>query len=95
MSSQTKGIIATIAAVLLCGCPGIFACIFGIAGAVGAPITTTLGDTTSTAPMASTTAYALLCAGLIFVAIPVVVGLVTLRKKPAPADMSGPVPPAA
>jgi hypothetical protein len=46
--------------------------------------------------MDTTTAVAVLCAGLIFLVIPVVVGFVTLRKKkPAAADISGPMPPAA
>jgi hypothetical protein len=45
--------------------------------------------------MESTTAFALLCVGLIFIVIPIVVGIVTLRKKPAPKDVAGPVPPAA
>jgi len=95
MTSQTKGIIATAAAVLLCGCPGLFLCIFGALAAAGSPVTTDLNGLSSTGPMSSTTAFALLCVGVIFVAIPVVVGFLTLRKKPAPADMSGPVPPAA
>lgn len=96
MTNQTKGIIATVAAVLLCGCPGLFLCIFGALAAAGAPVTTEWGGVTNTAPMSSTTAFALLCAGIIFVIIPIVVGFVTLRKKKAaPSDVSGPVPPTA
>jgi hypothetical protein len=95
MSSQTKGIIATVAAVLLCGCPGLFLCIFGALAAAGAPVTTELNGITDTGTMSSTTAFALLCVGIIFVIIPIVVGFLTLRKKPAAADMSGPLPPAA
>jgi len=95
MDSRTKGIIATVAAVLLCGCPGLFLCIFGGLAAAGAPVTTEWQGVTNTAPMDTTTAFALLCAGIIFVIIPIVVGFVTLRKKPAPADIAGPMPPAA
>ena len=95
MDSRTKGIIATIAAVLLCGCPGLFLCVFGGLAASGAPVTTEWQGVTNTAPMSTTTAFALLCAGIIFIIIPIVVGIVTLRKKAAPVDISGPMPPAA
>jgi hypothetical protein len=95
MDSRTKGIIATIAAVLLCGCPGLFLCIFGGLAAVGAPVTTELNGISNTSQLPATTAYALLCAGLIFIVIPIVVGIVTLRNKPAPKPMDGPLPPAA
>jgi hypothetical protein len=96
MDSRTKGIIATVAAVLLCGCPGLLLCIFGGLAAAGAPVTTEWGGVSNTAPMDTTSAVAVLCAGLIFLVIPIVVGFVTLRKKKAaPADVSGPVPPAA
>jgi hypothetical protein len=82
MDKRTTGIIATIASVLLCGCPGIFLCIFGAATALGGG-TMTLGDTTQ--PMDPTYGYVFLCLSLILIAIPVVVGFVTLRNKPAPA----------
>ena len=96
MDTRTKGIIATVAAVLLCGCPGLLLCIFGGLAATGAPVTTEWGGVSNTAPMDTTSAVAVLCAGLIFLIIPVVIGFVTLRKKKvAPADFSGPVPPAA
>ena len=95
MDSRTKGIIATVAAVLLCGCPGLFLCIFGALAAAGAPVTTEWNGVTNSAPMQPTTAFALLCVGLIFIVIPIVVGFITLRKKAAPADTSGPMPPAA
>lgn len=95
MDNRTKGIIGTIAAVVLCGCPGLFLCIFGALAAAGAPVTTEWQGVTNSAPMSPTMAFALLCVGIIFLAIPVVVGFLTLRKKPAPADTAGPLPPAA
>jgi hypothetical protein len=79
MDKRTTGIIATIASVLLCGCPGIFLCIFGAATALGGG-TMTLGDTTQ--PMDPTYGYVFLCLSVIFIAIPFVVGFVTLRRKP-------------
>jgi hypothetical protein len=96
MDKRTTGIIATIASVLLCGCPGIFLCIFGIAAAVGGG-TLTLGDTTQ--PMPPSYGYVSLCLSLIFIVIPIVIGIVTLRKKPEEAapvadPVSAPRPPA-
>lgn len=79
MDKRTTGLIATIASVLLCGCPGIFLCIFGAATALGGG-TMTLGDTTE--PLDPTYGYVFLCLSLIFIAIPFVVGFATLRKKP-------------
>ena len=94
MDKKTTGIIATIATVLLCGCPGIFMCIFGIATAAGGG-TMTLGDVTE--PMPSSYGFVFLCLSLIFIAIPIVVGFVTLRKpkdeEAAPVS-DEPVPPA-
>lgn len=95
MDTRTKGIIATVAAVLLCGCPGLFLCLFGALAAAGAPVTTEWQGVTNSGPMDTTTAFALLCVGLIFIVIPIVVGIITLRRKSAPKDVAGPLPPAA
>ncbi len=97
MDSRTKGIIATIAAVVLCGCPGLFLCIFGGLAAAGAPVTTELNGVSNTASIPTTTALLMVCGALILILIPVVVGFLTLRKKPAPAappEPPEPIPPA-
>jgi len=98
MDKRTTGLIATIASVLLCGCPGIFLCIFGATTALGGG-TMTLGNTTE--PLDPTYGYVFLCLSLIFILIPFVVGFATLRKKPqvpAPGRIepidNGPLPPA-
>ena len=92
MDKRTTGIIATVASVLLCGCPGIFLCIFGAATAMGGG-TMTLGDTSQ--PMDPTFGY-VLCLSLIFIAIPIAVGFFTLRKKPEEVTpiSDEPLPPA-
>jgi hypothetical protein len=94
MKNRTAALVITIATAVLCGCLSLFLCIFGGAGLAGVPVTTEWMGDSSSAPMATTTAASLLCAGLIFLAIPVVVGFLTLRKKPTPPD-AGPLPPAA
>lgn len=93
MDKKTTGIIATIASVVLCGCPGIFLCIMGIGTVLGGG-TMTLGDTTQ--PMDPTYGYVFLCLSVIFILIPVLVGFFTLRKKPGSqvAPPSEPLPPA-
>jgi len=97
MDKKTGSIIATVATALLCGCPGLFLCVFGIWGATGTmPYTTEFGGVTGGGTMPSTVGFVLLCLSLILIAIPIVVGFVTLRKKPEPAtppDMGEPLPP--
>ena len=96
MDDRTKGIIATIASVILCGCPGLFLCIFGALTAAGnMPFNTELNGVTSSGTLPPTAGFVLLCLSLIFIAIPVVVGFLTLRNKPAVApNINEPLPPA-
>ncbi|MBN1535644.1 MAG: hypothetical protein JW908_02845 [Anaerolineales bacterium] len=83
MDKKNTGIIATVATALLCGCPGLFGLCFGLMFAVisqipGADIDV-LGS--SDPQTALTTGLGTLCVGIIFIAIPIVVGILTLRKK--------------
>ena len=84
MEKRKVGIIVTIIATVLCGCPGLFGLLFGgvfaLAGAVpGATINNFDG---SSDPMtAIATGLGTCCVGLIFVAIPIAVGFFTLRKQ--------------
>jgi hypothetical protein len=99
MENRTAAIIATIAAVILCGCPGLFLCVFGAVTATGnMPYSVTgLSGTTSTGYMSTSWGFAMLCVALIFILIPILVGFFTLRKKPGTAPAvppSGPIPPA-
>ncbi len=95
MSSKTKGIIATVASVIFCACPGLLACVWGAIGLSGQSIDTNVNGVTGSAPMPTALAIGLLCGAVILVLIPVVVGFLTLRPKPAPAVSSEPLPPAA
>ncbi len=74
MNNRNTGIIATIVAVLLCGCPGLFLCLFGALTAAGQ-------GTFNEAHLSPTVGFTLLCVSLILILIPVVVGIFTLRKK--------------
>jgi hypothetical protein len=89
--NRTTAIILTVATALLCGCPGLFVCLGGVLAAVGlGTYATGLMGTTSSGATPAWYGVAGICGGLILIAIPVIVGFVTLRKK-KPADM----PPAA
>ena len=84
--------IATIAAVILCGCPGLFLCIFGAVTATGnMPFSTEVNGISNSGTLPSTVGFVLLCLSLIFILIPVGVGFFTLRKKP---EVTEEVPPA-
>ncbi len=88
--NRTTAIILTVATALLCGCPGIFVCLGGVLTAVGTPYATDLMGTTSSGSSGTWYGVGGICGGLILIAIPIVIGILTLRKK-KPADM----PPAA
>ena len=109
MDKKTTGLIATIATALLCGCPGLFGLCMGatsvFAGLVPDANIDVFG---SNDPAAATTmGFVFLCLSVIFIAIPIVVGIVTLRKKteeatpvaatpaaaPEPPKTPAPVPP--
>jgi hypothetical protein len=92
MNNRTTAIILTVVAVLLCGCPGIIACVFGGLIAAGVPFTTTVNGSSSTQPFPVAYGIGLFCLAVILVVIPVVVGVLTLRKKKPAAD-AGAVPP--
>lgn len=96
MDTKTKGIVSTIAAVVLCGCPGLFMCFFGsistfVSFVPGADI-----DVGGSSDPAAATAMGIgaLCLSLIFIAIPIAVGYFTLRKKPEAVITNEPLPPA-
>jgi hypothetical protein len=74
MNNRSTGIIATIAAVLLCGCPGLFLCLFGGLTAAGQ-------GTFNESSLSPAVGVPLLCVALIMLLIPLAVGFFTLRKR--------------
>jgi len=97
MEKRTAGIIATVVTVLLCGCPGFFMVCWGAIAALvsfipGADIDIGGSSDPTTALISG---FGALCLGVVFVAIPIVVGFFTLRKKPEALPISDePIPPA-
>ncbi|RJP49346.1 MAG: hypothetical protein C4583_12765 [Anaerolineaceae bacterium] len=94
MDKKTVGIIATVLSALACGCAAIISCAWGVIGVTGTPINITSGGDQYVDTMSPTVGYVLLCLSVLFVAVPVVVGFVTLRKKRAPIVDNEPIPPA-
>ena len=83
MDKKTGGLIATIAATLFCGFPGLCLCIFGVVTAAGVmPYETEFNGIADSGTMPSSAGFAMLCVALIFILIPAAVGFFTLRNKP-------------
>jgi len=83
MDKRTTGIIATLAATLFCGLPGLIVfCITPII-AFFVPLQSSGGgiDRNMGPAAAIFTGLGIMCLGLLLIAIPVIVGAVTLRTK--------------
>jgi len=99
---KTGAIVATIVTALLCGCPGLVGMCWGGLSAIVSFIPNANIDIggSSDPTTALLVGIGSLCGGLIFIAIPIVVGVLTLRKKKVkdvPAEVlppSEPLPPA-
>lgn len=93
MNNKNTGIIATVAAALLCGCPGLFALCWGSLAAVisfvpGANINIGGSSEPRTALLSG---LGTLCVGILFLIVPIAVGFFTLRKKPEAVQEIPPV----
>jgi len=95
MNNKNTNLIATIAAVVLCGCPGLFGLCFGgvslLASFVPGAEIDVFG---SSDPGAATTmGITALCLSIVFIALPVIVWFVTRRKETATMPDNEPLPP--
>ena len=85
MDKKTKGIIATIATVLLCGCPGACVILFGAVSAAGYGTSEFNGSTSQIFTGAGIT---MLCIGIILFLIPIIVAFLSFRpEKKAGAEV--------
>jgi len=101
MDKKTTGIIATVVATLLCGCPGLASLCWGaLSAAVSFVPGAQIDMFGSQEPRSALyTGIGAVCLGVVFIAIPVVVGVLTLRDKPGappppPPASDEPIPPA-
>jgi hypothetical protein len=83
--NRKTGLIATIAAAVLCGCPGLFSCFWGLlAGVVSFVPGADIDIGGSSDPAAALTAgLVAIVIGVIFVVIPVALWFFTVRGKTA------------
>ena len=90
MDKKKTGLIATIATALLCGCPGLFGLCMGSTSLIASFVPGADIDVFGSSDPASATTMGVvfLCLSVIFIAIPIVVGVVTLRKKPEDAAVA-------
>jgi hypothetical protein len=97
MDKRTTGIVATVIAVLLCGCPGLVSLCMGAMFAFTSQVPGADIDVfgSNDPAQALTVGIAGLCLGIVFIIIPVAVGFLTLRKKAEAVPVSNePLPPA-
>lgn len=75
VENKNLAIAITVAAILLCGIPGLMSVCISVLVAVDGPFPDD--------PRAEwITSIILLCSGTLFIAIPVIVGIITLRRRP-------------
>ncbi len=79
--NRTTGIILTVISALLCGCLGLIACVAGVMVVAGVPFATTVNGYTTTQPLPVWYGVGGICGSIILIAIPIIVGMLTLRKK--------------
>jgi hypothetical protein len=83
MDQRTTGIVLTIVAVVLCGCPGLASfcggAMFAIVSFIPGAEIDVFGSTDPQSALI--TGFVSLCIGILFIAIPVIVGYLTLGRK--------------
>ncbi len=88
--TRTWAIVGTVLAILLCGCPGLTMCLFGVVFATG-KVTDTNYNFGNSGYFPGWIGFAMLCVSLIFIAIAIVVPILLLRKKKAAPDAAAPI----
>jgi hypothetical protein len=82
MKNKNTGMIATIVSAVICGCCGLFTCIFGAVTASGnMPYNTEFNGAQNSGMVPTSVGYVLLCLSVIAILIPIAIGFFTLRKK--------------
>jgi hypothetical protein len=92
MDKKTIGIISVISTSLLCGIPGLAGLCFGSMAILGSLLPDNGIDPADTT-LLTVTVIGILCLSLVFIAIPIVVGFLSLGKsriKPIASDVAIP-----
>lgn len=93
MNNKNTGLIATIAAVVICGCPGLFAVFYGgLTSIISFIPGADLNFGGSSDPLVALgTGLGSCFVGILFMAVPVAVAYFGLRKKPEAIESTPPV----
>jgi len=96
MNNKNTNMIATIVAVVLCGCPGLLGLCFGGISLLASFVPGAEIDVFGSSDPRSATTMGLvaLCLSTIFIAIPIAVWFVTRRKEAVTLSDNEPLPPA-
>jgi hypothetical protein len=96
MNNKNTNLIATLVAVVLCGCPGLFGLCFGLTSVFASFVPNAQIDVFGSSDPRSATTMGLvgLCLSVIFLAIPVVTWFVTRPKETTSLPDNEPIPPA-
>jgi hypothetical protein len=89
MENKTTAIVATLITTLLCGIPGLTSLCLGVVITLAGPVF----DTPNSDLLLIS---AFVCLGIIFITIPIVVGILTFRKRPSKTpkfNPDEPIPP--
>lgn len=92
--NRNTALLATIATAVMCGCPGLFACFFGVIMAGVSQIPGADIDMMGSSDPTAALIFGLgaICVSLILIAIPVVVGLLTFRSAASATPPAAPQP---
>lgn len=93
--NRKTAIILTVVAAVICGCPGLVGMCLGATSAIASFIPGAEIDIFGSSDPTSALIWGIvsLCGGIIFLAIPIVLGVVTLRKKKSDVAAENPLPP--
>lgn len=96
MNNKNTSLIATIAAVVLCGCPGLLGLCFGLTSLFASFVPGAQIDVFGSSDPQSATIMGLvtLCLSVIALAVPVITWFVTRRKEAGSISDNEPFPPA-
>lgn len=94
-NNNTAAIIALVVTVIFCGCPGVFFLFGGVVSMVASVIPGAEIDVVGSSDPRSAMVMGAIgfLIGLVFVAIPIVIGVISLRRKPASPTFDEPIPP--
>jgi hypothetical protein len=85
---NTRGIIATVLTGIFLGIPGLIMAVLGLIAGLGSQIPAVAAESAYTTQEIQSSSLIFMVGGLLLMLVPIIVGIVTLRKKKEPAFVS-------